>query len=341
MSIIEIAKKAGVSKSTVSRVLNNHNSVSPVAAAAVKHAAKKLNYQMPVKKRGPKNRKELTANSNNIVLLNYSQYVSDIVQKDSTHYKIILGIEKTTPLYNMNLIVAGQLQAESFSEFCPKNNIRGIILVSSRRKAPENILELMRKIPTVIVPRYPEWNEFEFDCVTFDNLRTGRLATEYFLEKGHKAVAFLNISPKNTSAAERCEEFSATALACGMSAAGFVSETNETDFHIRQDQVDTLVDGILKSNPRITGLFVAADAMAIHVYNSLKASGVTPMKGVEIITCDNVEAHMAPLIPKPVVIDTGFELIGESAVNILNWKLNKPNCRNRISMKIDPVICGS
>jgi DNA-binding LacI/PurR family transcriptional regulator len=126
-----------------------------------------------------------------------------------------------------------------------------------------------------------------------------------------------------------------------MSAAGFVSETNETDFHIRQDQVDTLVDGILKSNPRITGLFVAADAMAIHVYNSLKASGVTPMKGVEIITCDNVEAHMAPLIPKPVVIDTGFELIGESAVNILNWKLNKPNCRNRISMKIDPVICGS
>jgi DNA-binding LacI/PurR family transcriptional regulator len=93
--------------------------------------------------------------------------------------------------------------------------------------------------------------------------------------------------------------------------------------------------------PKITGLFIPADAMAVPVYHCLRELGVEPMRDIEIISVDNIEVITKMLQPGLVEIDTGFDMIGALALEHMNWRFKKCHSDRRVSICVEPCLVKS
>ena len=122
MSIIEIAKLAGVSHTTVSRVMNNEGNVSPETAKKVRAAMKESGYvpKPPSMRRGPRRAKEVHFKTGNIAFLTSSESLQ-ILSKSPVMLDVLDGIEESLAGHGMSLVQGGhQFQTPASSNCCQR-----------------------------------------------------------------------------------------------------------------------------------------------------------------------------------------------------------------------------
>jgi DNA-binding LacI/PurR family transcriptional regulator len=126
---------------------------------------------------------------------------------------------------------------------------------------------------------------------------------------------------------QRGHAFSAAAYEDGRRARSFIVTSDEPLAEqygpnvIARPDLPGLIAAFAEARPRPTGLFIATDQATAAAYPLLARHGIQPDRDIKIISCDNEEARLSALFPRPVSIELGTEEIGRRAVRRLLMRI--------------------
>ncbi|HHV99896.1 MAG TPA: LacI family transcriptional regulator [Clostridiaceae bacterium] len=186
VSIIEVAKKAGVSKSTVSRVLNDSYGVSKETREKVLNAAHQLKYRTNISARYLRN------NSSNLLGILISKDDADEGITHLVHSRKISGIvNKVSELgYDVLIFIEDIHDHKRLNEVIREKGLSGILLLND---VPVDVLESFRAydLPFVLV----NWSakDYEHQCyVRTDLAAATRMGLDILTQRGYKDIGVIN-----------------------------------------------------------------------------------------------------------------------------------------------------
>jgi len=339
MSITRVAKLAGVSSSTVSRVINNHPRVAPETAESVRKAMQELNYTPSDRRPGPKPSLRARTGAATIAFL----VLGTSRSRATPAFEYLLhGVSVGSSQYDLNLVFSHLPDPEQLPARVMSERIDGLLLHGN--PPGKQLRDRLRRLPTVWLMgnrRRPEWG----DQVMPDGYEVGELAAKYLLGRGHRQLAFMNLDQGHWTFQLYRHAFSAIAAdaAAHVSAIEHPREAS-TDYwrEYSPAAVDAIAQRYLKLSPRPTGIFVADDMQVALIQPALQRHGVEVGPGkVEVISCNNETPYLIGLDPKPAVIDIRVESIGRRGVEQLVWRLEHADVAERLITTIEPYVVES
>lgn len=181
-TIKDVARLAGVSISTVSRVMNESKPVSPEARRKVLDAIKKLDFKP----------NELARS----LVMRKSNMIGVVVKDIGISYmaQIVRGIEEIGRMYGYDILLSstyGDLEAEKkIIEFMCTKQVEGIIMIGEKLN-PEIVFNLKtKKIPFIRLDKFYEYDDEH--TVTIDYKLTSEKMTNYLVSEGHSNILFIS-----------------------------------------------------------------------------------------------------------------------------------------------------
>ena len=337
MSISEVAKLAGVSHATVSRVINHRPGVSQDMTRKVRDAMKRLNYTPPAKRRGPRPKSRSGVRTGNIALLFVGTDPALVVAPVTA--SVLHAAEEGLAERGFNMILGQLSDAGRLPPTVANGEVDGLLMHGY--PPSDKLAETLQRYPTVWMLSQRRANGYWGDRVAPDNQAIGRVAAEYLLERSHKHVAFLHCNTSHMGFDVRAESFLGWCKEAGVSSATIVKDSSSD--HMTQEQqdsqphIDSLVNKLLERSPRPTGVFVPRDTLAVKVYRALRDRNVEPGRDITVVSCDN-NAVLAGLNPRPATIDIRPDIIGSRAVDQLIWRMENPATPVRSICLVEPRL---
>ena len=334
MSISKVAKLAGVSSSTVSRVINNHPRVAPETSDAVKKAMKKLGYTPSERRPGPK-----PASRSRVASIAFLVLGTSSNRATPGFEELLRGVSSGALSNGLSLTFGHVPDPEHLPQNIIDLRLEGVLLHGAT-PGPE-IRRILQRLPTVWLMgnrRRPDWG----DQVMPDSYEIGNLAARYLVGRGHKQLAFLNLDGNFWPFRLYYQAFAA-AVSGEDATVTRIERTPDPMagyWPVHQPElVKELVQNFLATSPRPTGLFVADDMQVAMIQPALQAAGVEIGEGkTEIISCNNERPYLVGLSPRPAVIDIRVESIGRRGIEQLIWRLDHSNVEERIVATVEPFI---
>ncbi|GAB4189903.1 MAG: LacI family DNA-binding transcriptional regulator [Phycisphaeraceae bacterium] len=337
MSISEVAKLAGVSHATVSRVINDRPGVSQDLTRRVREAMKRLNYTPPAKRRGPKPKSRSGVKTGNIALLFVGTDPTLVVSPVTA--SVLHAAEEALAERGFNMIVGQLTDGDRLPPNVASGKVDGLLMHGY--PPPPKIAEILTRHPTVWMLSQRSRRGYWGDRVAPDNKAIGRFAAEYLIDRAHRHIATMQCNTTHIGFEVRARAFVEWAREAGVSSATVVTHPDSDKMTQQQqdsqEHIDMLVDRLLELSPRPTGLFVPRDPLAIKVYRSLRERGVEPGRDITIMSCDNNNI-LAGLNPRPATIDVRPDVIGARAVDQLIWRMENPFLPVRSICLVEPRL---
>lgn len=308
VTIADIAKKANVSKMTVSRVLSGKGQVAPKTRELILNIADSLNYQP-----------NLVARS---LASKYSMIIGVIIPKiehlllDNYISQILTGVTDIA-LENDYRILLCPVESKSedgsdYMNLARSKLMDGLILLKTQIKDP-NIGALADSGFPFILINHKRYSK-NVNFVDSQNIQGARLAVQHLYEKGHRNIAFISGNMDESNGRDRLK--------------GFKDAMNEFGLIINEDWI--IQGGFIKEtayheskklfegNKKPSAIFCADDYMAIGVMDTAKELGLKIPEDVAIVGFDDIEmaAYIHPTlttIRQPI-----YELGRTAAQTLLN-----------------------
>lgn len=335
MSIVEIAKQAKVSISTVSRYFNQPDKVSTDAADRIRTVTARLQYQPRIRRPGPKTPDRVGIKTGTIVFFSLGQ-VSPEEMLRKPAFPVLLGsIQRSLIDRKISLLLAHLEPTGAIPSCIDPRVCDGVILFGRCTKANvmEKLLKKLENLPAVWCFREHNDENRHFDHILYDNRAVGAIAAEYLAERGHKQVGVFNTDPLHTAFKERVTIFCHRAEELGMTVTKFIAHGNETAIH----QYQELAKMFLYDSSEITGGFFCSDDIMLGVNNELRASGVPVMK-LDCIGCNDDEVLLRYLSPRPATINIKMAEVGKMAVAQLLRRINEKQKSYSSEILIKPEL---
>lgn len=349
MSILKVAQLAGVSTSTVSRVINDHPRVAAATADTVRRAMKQLSFAPSARRPGPK---PGSGNGLRTATIAFLVFGTSGSQTAPAFESLLRGVSAASVDQGLNMIFSF---VSDPTELPPRIVERGVdgLLLHGERPGPA-VIQKLQALPTVWLMANrlrPTWG----DQVMPDNTVVGQLAAQYLARRGHRDLAYLWVGSPSWSLRVRAMAFEQFAQELGarvtlLESIGRGASSNgngngadhaATDYW-RDDNLATsvgaLVDQLVSTTPRPTGLFVAEDRLTPHVDAALARRGLRVGDDLDLISCNNERPHLLGLRSVPAEIDIRVESIGRRGVEQLLWRMRNPSRSERICAMIEPCL---
>jgi len=338
MSISKVAKLAGVSSSTVSRVINNHPRVAPETAENVRKAMNKLGYAPSDRRPGPKPASRAATGITTVAFL-----VLGTSRGGTTpaFEELLRGVSAGASRNEVNLVFSHMPDPDRLPNRLLEQRVDGLLLHGA--VPGPHVQDRLRRMPTVWLMgnrSRPDWG----DQVLPDGFAIGELAAKYLIGRGHQHVAFLNLDQAHWSLRMYGHAFAAAAATLNESVVVSRLESPRQsagdywrDYSV--ESVEQLVERFLQLPTRPTGIFVAEDRQVAMIQPALQKRGVElGAGGVEVVSCNNEQPYLVGLMPRPAVIDIRVDSIGQRGVEQLLWRLGHSDVMERIVSTIEPTI---
>jgi DNA-binding LacI/PurR family transcriptional regulator len=297
--MLDVARLAGVSHQTVSRVLNEHPSVRPETRARVQAAIAELGYR-----RNPAARALATNRSSTIGLLTATSSRSGPVST-------LVAVEEASRAAGLWVSVASlraydPSSVRSALDHFLDQGVEGIIVIAPVEEAVQAALSVALDVPMVIVaPRVDRGDRTL--AVGVDQRCGARLVVRHLAELGHIRIAHLGGPEGWLDAAERERGWRAELAAQGLAAAELLSG----DW--------TAASGFAAAaglHPATTAVFAANDQMAIGLVRALVERGIRIPQDVSVAGFDDIEIAGFAL-PPLTTVRQDFAALGLAAVRAL------------------------
>lgn len=198
-TIMDVAKRAGVSMKTVSRVMNNEPSVSDKTREKVSEAALALNYTPNRAARGLASSKSfLIAMLYDIPSPGYTislQKGASQACREHGYHLIVEPLDTSTPDI-----------AREITGLITRLSVDGIILAPPLCDNGE-VVRLLAQKNTPYIPIAPSANHGDISVVKMDDVRAAKEMTEYLISIGHKNIGFVKGHPRHSASALRFQGF--------------------------------------------------------------------------------------------------------------------------------------
>jgi LacI family transcriptional regulator len=324
VTIFDVAEKAGVSYSTVSRVLNNKGRVNAETRERVLQVMAQLGYVGNIPARS------LAGGSSRVIGL--------LVDHLNTGYmgEIIRGIDEALEMHNYNLMLytthRQKTREAAYVTKLTHNFADGLILIVPRNeKAYLGTLQ-QRKFPYVLID-YQGYN-WHVPSIITTNRKGGYDATSYLIETGHRRIGFITGEMAYGCAPERLAGYQAALEDHGIAFdPELVSEGN-----FLQPQGYHCAQRLLSLPKPPTALFVSNDVMAFGAMEAARERGLHIPNDLSIIGFDDIPqaAHVHPTLS---TVRQPLEEMGRSAANLLLKYIANPQAEvERVELSTRLVI---
>lgn len=300
-TIKDVAKVAGVTVTTVSRVLNNRGYIGEATRKKVQEAMEELNYHPNEIARSLFRKK---SNLIGLIIPNVSHPFFAEITNYIEHYAYEAGYK---------VLVCNSYQdsdkEKEYLNMLKKNLVDGVIMGSHTIDTSDY---LTGDLPVVALDRNFS-NKIPY--VTSDNYEGGVLATRLLIEKGCKKIAHISGPLEiNTPANKRYEAF-----------ADVMSKEN-VSYIIKEAKLDIfkgyirLLENLFKDHPDIDGIFASSDMIAASVIQVASFIGKKIPEDLKVVGYDDV--NLAALIVPPLTtIKQPIKAMAETAVSVLINKI--------------------
>ncbi len=309
VTIHDIARECGVNVSTVSRALNGSYGVNDETRQKVLDVARRLNYVPNRVARGL-----ATGRSQSLALL-----ISDI--RNPFFAEVARGAEDAAFAAGYDLILGNaDLDRERQMRYLRSlvaKRVDGLIINSVSGLEESEVDELLDYgIPIVLLNRSD--NVQSISTVSGDNFEGGYLAGQYLIGLGHRNIAHLSGPKQHGNLTERAKGFLKAVHQAGDTVRAVV-------LHGDQNQLGgyLLTRKLLASQPAVTAISTANDAMAFGVIRALLEHGKKIPADISLVGFDNLELAAILQPPLTTVHQPKYEM-GEAAVQILLRQIARP-----------------
>jgi DNA-binding LacI/PurR family transcriptional regulator len=316
--MIDVARRAGVSHQTVSRVLNDHPNVSPQTRAGVMAAIRDLGYR-----RNAAARTLVTGRTNSLGVISF----------DTTLYgpaSMLYGIERAAhPAYSVAIASLPTFDRQTLLEAVDHflaQAVEGIIVIAPETSAVAALGGLAADIPVVAVGCVAS---APLPSVAIDNYGGAAQATRHLLDLGHQTVHHVAGPDTWLDAQQRVAGWRETLRA----AAAPEPELLHGDWSARSGyEAGHLLSGL----PDVTAVLCGNDPMALGVLRSLAEAGREVPRDVSVVGFDDVP-EAAFFLPPLTTVRQDFGELGRRALHLLMERIARGH-QYRPSLPIAPDL---
>jgi DNA-binding LacI/PurR family transcriptional regulator len=302
-TIFDVARLAGVSHQTVSRVLNDLPNVRASTRVRVEEAIKKLRY-VP----SPAARALVTRRSRTIGLI--ATGTPEFGPASTQLYFNAAARTASWSVFTASLIDTEPSSIRAVVEAFLRQNVEGIAVITSHQGIVDVVAGMELAIPVVALEATPRT---ELTTVGADQYSGARSAVTHLAELGHRNIAHLAGPRDSADARERergwRDELAARGLEARLIGTGDWSPSAGYRFGMACDPAT------------FSAVFVANDQMALGLIHALSDRGHTVPGNISIVGFDDVpEAeHLSPPL---TTVRQDFERIGRDLLSVLLDRIN-------------------
>ena len=318
MSIEDVAKRAKVSITTVSRVINNVSTVSDKNRVKVEEAVAHLKYKPNV------SAQRLARGTNNSIGLVMPGYPG--IFHSFYAIELIRGIGHACESNRLDLV----FHITNGYNPLNTNNVGGVIFadIIENRKQVESAVDI--GTPCVVINN--RVNDLDVDFIAVDNQLGGEIAADYLVSLGHKNVAIVTGNLNTQAGLERFEGFK------GYFENKKLELPNEYiyqgDYSRRSARF--AAEQFLNQKQPPTAIFACSDEMALEVIAVINENNLKVPDDISIIGFDDNPSCLFGVVALTTIRQPLFQM-AEDAVRLLGSIISHKN-KNRSSIIVPPDL---
>ncbi|WP_318212767.1 MULTISPECIES: LacI family DNA-binding transcriptional regulator [unclassified Streptomyces] len=304
ITMSDVARHAGVSRTTVSFVLNDRPgaAIPDATRQRILAAIDELGYRPNAGARA------LAAKRSE-----WYGLITEIVTAPFA-VDVIKGAQDRAWLDRKFLLIAASegdaAQEAAALDKLLEQRVEGLLYATTWHRAV-TLPRAAREVPTVLVNCYDA--EGELPSVVPDEVAGGHRAARHLVEAGHERIGFINLDPDIPAALGRREGYERA-----LREAGLPSDPSlVVSGHATADGGYSAACALLDRADRPTALFCGNDRMAMGAYDAIKERGLRIPDDVAVVGYDNQELIAAYLRPKLTTLALPFEAMGAKGVDML------------------------
>lgn len=325
-TIQDVANRAGVSQSTVSKAMNGTSPVSDATMKKIQKAAKELGYQPSAIARSFK-----TRSTYQIIFL--ADFPFDAAFVNPHLFEIMRGVQHTLSKNGYALV----MQQATAKESCTivetaymQHKADGFVLHMS--VVTKKLADVLNKqsIPHIVIGK-PGFDT-RMCWIDTDNTLSGEIAAAHLIEKGYAALAFVGGKPDD--------------MTCWRRLQGVRTTLREHEMDLPQTHVlktnSSLADGnhavkkLLKMSPAPQAVICANNPIALGVMQALQDRGIRIPADIALVTFDTYPFSVYTE-PQMTVVDINMYEMGQEAGRLVLQKIKHPK-RQIQSFTTMPVL---
>jgi DNA-binding LacI/PurR family transcriptional regulator len=311
-SLTEVAKKAGVSIATVSRVVNNNVNVNPETRAKVEHAIKSLKYKP---NRVAKRLRNKNASSNLLGVL-----IPDI--QNPFYVEVLRGIEDVAYSQKYALIMCNFSQDEKkeqmYLDILQSESIDGLIAAPASEHDQKVVNLVKSGLPIVCVDR--GLVDVDVDVVVVENRNGAFNAVDHLAKKGYKRIAYISGLSQIPSSRQReqgyIEALQANNLPVDKALMKYGDSRHQSSMKLCAELLDL-------PNPP-DAIFTGNNLITLGALETIHMRGLSIPSQVAIVGFDDMYWANSLNPPLTAVRQPAYE-IGKRAAELLINRINDPS----------------
>lgn len=319
-TIVDVARLAGVTPTTVSRVINNRGYISEKTKKRVHEAMDELGYQPNEIARS------LTKQKSNTIGV--------IVPHISHPYfaKLISNLENEAAKKGYKIILCNSKEKaekeKQYLDMCKSNRVAGIIICSGNVES--NKINT-GGIPVVLLEKNFEEGKLGIQC---DNYQGGKLATEHLIECGCKKILhFSGVIDEEMPADNREKAFID------------VCSKNEIEYFIKKYDIDTYnqmnyydyIKAALNEIEGVDGIFASSDLIAAQVIQVCNEIKIRIPEDIKLVGFDDVDISQLTT-PRITTVHQPIKEMARLSIELIDAKYNNIEVNEKTILSIKLII---
>ena len=334
VTINDVAKHAGVSPVTVSRVVNNSDYVSKSTRAKVEKAIDDLGYIPSFMARGLRINRTFTLglvlpDITNVFWTTVARGVEDAAMRNN--YSILVyNVDEDEHKQNRVIDIVLSQQVDG-------------VMIAPHDGAIENLTKLQQNnIPTVILDRKldQEIPECRFDFVRGDSISGAKALTEHLISLGHTKIAMVSGNLRTSTAQDRVKGYK-----MALAEHGIAYDENRVRFgEYKVSAGEELIRDLLDSDVEFTSIFAANNAIGMGIVKELLHRNIRIPEEMPIVFYDDY-SNASTYFPFFTVVKQEPYEIGKAAAEKLFERIDNNDLPGRTEISPSELIirysCGA
>lgn len=326
----DVARRAGVSTATVSKVLSNTPYFTEETRARVMQAVEELGYRPNLAARA------LSSGKTHIIAVVFP-YIYDPIFKDPHVMSILEGIEIELTRADYNILLSTPRLSssgpdENYRRLLRSGYIEGMVAIDNVPIASVAAEAQALGIPAVVIGYHAAAHR-----VHSDDYEGGRTLIQHILELGHRHIGVISVPEHlNFAVAARLHGLRAMAGEYGLDFDSL--PLGESDFST--DGGARAMLSLMQQNPELTAVICLNDRMAMGAVQALHSTGRSVPDDVSVVGYDNLPVT-AIFTPTLTTIDQQATKLGQAATQLLLDVLNNRETQPSVVLPPELIVRAS